>query len=209
MTGEPNRLLLALHGLRLKGFAESKVIADLVGVPEDQIGASLAGAADSGFAIYRDGNRTGWTMTKEGRAENERLLAAELDEAGFRDEVVGHYQAFLTLNPRMLATCTAWQVRDQDAQVMNDHSDPVYDADVIGNLEQIDSEVQPICEALCKLFDRFGNYGPRFNFALDRLRGGDNDWFTKPLIESYHTVWFELHEDLLATLGIDRASEKG
>jgi hypothetical protein len=24
---------------------------------------------------------------------------------------------------------------------------------------------------------------------------------------SYHTVWFELHEDLLTTLGLERASE--
>ena len=30
---------------------------------------------------------------------------------------------------------------------------------------------------------------------------------TKPVIESYHTVWFELHEDLLVTLGLDRAAE--
>jgi hypothetical protein len=27
------------------------------------------------------------------------------------------------------------------------------------------------------------------------------------MIASYHTVWFELHEDLLATLGIERSSE--
>jgi hypothetical protein len=27
------------------------------------------------------------------------------------------------------------------------------------------------------------------------------------MIPSYHTIWFELHEDLLATLGIERGSE--
>ncbi len=27
------------------------------------------------------------------------------------------------------------------------------------------------------------------------------------MIDSYHTVWFELHENLLATLGIERARE--
>jgi hypothetical protein len=27
------------------------------------------------------------------------------------------------------------------------------------------------------------------------------------MIASYHTVWFELHEDLLCTLGIERSSE--
>jgi hypothetical protein len=36
---------------------------------------------------------------------------------------------------------------------------------------------------------------------------GQPEWFTKPVIDSYHTVWFELHEDLLCTLGIERASE--
>ena len=29
------------------------------------------------------------------------------------------------------------------------------------------------------------------------------------MIDSYHTVWFELHEDLLATLGLERAAETG
>ena len=43
--------------------------------------------------------------------------------------------------------------------------------------------------------------------ALRRVRAGEHDWFTKPVIESYHTVWFELHEDLLASLGLDRSSE--
>jgi hypothetical protein len=27
------------------------------------------------------------------------------------------------------------------------------------------------------------------------------------MIDSYHTVWFQLHEDLLNTLGIDRSTE--
>jgi hypothetical protein len=40
------------------------------------------------------------------------------------------------------------------------------------------------------------------------VQGGDLDWFTRPMIESYHTVWFELHENLLATLGIQRAMEQ-
>ena len=43
--------------------------------------------------------------------------------------------------------------------------------------------------------------------ALARLHAGDKDWFTKPLIDSYHTVWFQLHEDLLTTLGIERSQE--
>jgi hypothetical protein len=44
---------------------------------------------------------------------------------------------------------------------------------------------------------------------MQKLLSGELDWLTKPIMPSYHTVWFELHEDLLATLGIDRASESG
>ncbi|MDP9020051.1 MAG: MarR family transcriptional regulator, partial [Actinomycetota bacterium] len=43
--------------------------------------------------------------------------------------------------------------------------------------------------------------------ALRRVVAGEGDWLTRPLIDSYHTVWFELHQDLLDTLGIERGSE--
>lgn len=200
--------LLVLHGLRLKGFAEAGVIANHLGLSTDEVTEQLESAAGGGFARYRDGRRSGWSLTPDGRAENERLLAAELDAASAREAVREAYERFLGLNGQMLAVCTRWQVKDQKAQLMNDHRDPAYDRVVIDQLADIDSRVQPICAELGKRFERFGHYGPRFGFALEKLRGGDNDWFTKPVIESYHTVWFELHEDLLATLGIDRASEK-
>jgi hypothetical protein len=58
------------------------------------------------------------------------------------------------------------------------------------------------------LLDRFGRYEDRLSAAVARVEAGDHDWFTKPLIDSYHTVWFELHEDLLSTLGKERASEE-
>ena len=38
------------------------------------------------------------------------------------------------------------------------------------------------------------------------MRAGDPDWFTRPTVDSYHTVWFELHENLLATLGSSGAT---
>ncbi|WP_459547562.1 hypothetical protein [Nocardia sp. X0981] len=43
--------------------------------------------------------------------------------------------------------------------------------------------------------------------ALRRARGGEHDWMDRTDVDSRHRVWFELHEDLLATLGIDRRAE--
>jgi hypothetical protein len=205
--------LLVLHGLRLKGFAEANVVAALLRKSEPDVAAALASAADAGFALHREGRMTGWTLTPAGRVENERLLAAELDAVAgsgvrsARETVRSAYDRFLALNGTMLEVCTRWQVRDGDAQVLNDHSDPAYDAAVIDDLVRLDDGAQPILADLVPLLDRFTIYSDRFTHALERVRAGDQEWFTKPIMESYHTVWFELHEDLLASLGIDRASE--
>lgn len=200
--------LLALHGLRLKGFGEASVVAELFSLDESAVTAELEAAAASEFAMFRDGRRTGWALKPAGRVENERLLAEELDASGQRELVRGAYERFLALNGNMLAVCTRWQVKDQDAQVLNDHTDAAYDAAVMDELQGLDDGVQPICAELASVLPRFNVYAPRFVIALEKLAAGELEWFTKPVMESYHTVWFELHEDLLATLGIDRANEQ-
>jgi hypothetical protein len=60
---------------------------------------------------------------------------------------------------------------------------------------------------LAERLARFDGYGRRFRDALGRVQAGEVEWFTRPMMDSYHTGWFELHEDLLATLGIERAKE--
>jgi len=36
------------------------------------------------------------------------------------------------------------------------------------------------------------------------VQAGDGGWVDRTDVESCHRVWFELHEDLVATLGVDR-----
>ncbi|MCC6436955.1 MAG: transcriptional regulator [Acidimicrobiales bacterium] len=197
--------LLVLHGLRLAGFKPAEKVAELVGLAVEQVQPELDRLRDQGLATYREGRLSGWSLTPDGRAEGERRLAAELDEAGCRDAVRAAYEQFLTLNGQMLAVCTDWQMKDP--QTLNDHADADYDAKVIAKLAEIDAEVQPICARLGTQLERFAAYGGRLADALAKVQAGEADWFTKPMIASYHTVWFELHEDLLATLNIDRAAE--
>ena len=122
----------------------------------------------------------------------------------------------------MLLLCTDWQVLpvDHPAAVsasadsaqgdgarLNDHSDADYDAAIISRLEVLHGDLCGVLGQLCTAMARYDNYEPRFAEALSKLQAGDLDYLTKPMIPSYHTVWFELHEDLLATLGINRADE--
>jgi hypothetical protein len=159
--------------------------------------------------VRRDGRLSGWSLTPEGRAAHAGLVRAEVDAAGCLEPLDAAYRGFLKLNGDMLALCTDWQLRPVEGgeQVPNDHSDVAYDAGVIARLGTIDDAVQPLCRDLEGCLERFAGYADRLAGARRRVEAGEQDWFTKPLIDSYHTVWFELHEDLLVTLGIDRAAE--
>jgi len=200
--------LLVLLGLRLRSFASAAVIADTVGLPEADTEARLHGLADSGLARFRDGRTTGWMPTPEGRADGQHRLAVELGATGTGAIIDAAYRRFLAINQRMLDACTDWQLRPVDgAQVVNDHNDASHDRRVMAELADLDGRVQPIVADLAGALIRFGEYGPRLAVARAKVEGGDVEWFTRPTIDSYHTVWFELHENLLATLGIERGSE--
>ncbi len=201
-----------LHSLRVRGFLDASVAAGAAGMHVGEAEGWLAHLESEGHVRYRDGRMSGWMLTPEGRSRGEELLAEELEAAGCRDGVAEAYDSFLGVNQGFLALCTDWQLRMPEGEpaaepVVNDHSDPDHDAAVISRLVEVDEVVQPISAELASLLHRFDGYGRRFGEALERVLAGDHDWFTKPMIESYHTVWFELHENLLATLGIPRASE--
>jgi len=199
--------LLLLLGMRLKNFVEADVLAAMWGFAPADTEARLAALAERGLATHRDGRVSGWALTAEGRTEGERRLGDELDHTGTRGEIDAAYRRFLGLNREFLSVCTRWQVKDPEANVLNEHDDAAYDAAVVDELAGIDRRVQPICADLASYLARFAAIGPRFTAALAKVQAGENEWFAKPLIDSYHTVWFDLHETLLASLGIDRSSE--
>ncbi len=210
MAHDSDATTLTLLGLRLKGFGSAEAVAELVGLDETAVTSELEAAAGDELVMYREGGAvSGWALLPAGRAAGEKRLAAELDEAGARTVVTGAYEDFLDLNADMLALCTDWQVvrADDGSESLNDHTDDDYDAAVIARLHGLHDELTPILDDLGSKLTRYGRYPDRFQQALDRLEGGELEYFTKPIIPSYHTVWFELHEDLLATLGIDRATE--
>ena len=200
---------LVLHGLRLKGFAASTVLADLTGLAELDVDAHLDILRAEGLAQYRDGRITGWSLTPAGRTTHADRCRDEVSAAGCWEQVEAAYRDFLQVNQPFLTACTDWQLRPgpDGAQAINDHTDPGHDQAVIARLRQIHGSVAPICQSLSAVMVRFSPYATRLEHALERLESGEREWFTGALIESYHTVWFELHEDLLATLGIARDSE--
>ncbi|HEV2810899.1 MAG TPA: hypothetical protein VGV93_10955 [Acidimicrobiales bacterium] len=206
--GLPSRSV-TLHVLRIKGVAEAGALATATGFGMEQITSALADLVARGLAEYRDGVLTGWRPTAPGVRHDDAWLCRELEAAGARTALEEAYHSFLALNPELLRACTAWQLVDagDGSQTPNDHRDASYDAGVVAHLAEIHRRVQPVVLELSRHLPRFGPYRPRLQTALDRVRAGDGDWFTRPLLDSYHQVWFELHQDLLSTLGLDRTTE--
>lgn len=201
--------LLVLTGLRLTSFAPAERVAEVIGRDVDDVTKRLDALAGDGFVRHRGERTSGWLLTPAGRAEGEARLAAELDATGARPVVAGAYERFLELNRPLLDACTDWQLREVDGQqVPNDHADADHDAAAVAGLSAIDDAVQPVCAVLAGALERFASYGPRLATARQRVEAGEGDWFTRPTIDSYHSVWFELHEHLLASLGLDRSGER-
>lgn len=189
------------------GYAGEERIATAAGVGTLDALATLHALAADGLVSHHDGPFGGWTLTDAGRARDIEWVTAELASTASRDRVTENYVDFLDLNPKLLAVCHAWQVREVGGvHLANDHRDIDYDFDVIDRLANVHGAVQPILDSLSDQLSRFSTYRVRLRNAMKSVDAGDHGYFTDGL-ESYHTVWFQLHEDLLSTLGIERWSE--
>jgi hypothetical protein len=54
---------------------------------------------------------------------------------------------------------------------------------------------------------RLGGYADRYSAALASAQAGQRAWVDGPDRDSCHLAWIQFHEDLLATLGIERGSD--
>jgi hypothetical protein len=88
--------------------------------------------------------------------------------------------------------------------VANDHSNQDYDDSVIDRIGSIHEKVDIILERLGKKEERLNHYRDPLLHALEKSEDGEIAWISDATIASYHTVWFELHEDLLRVMGRER-----
>ncbi|WP_309133464.1 transcriptional regulator [Cellulomonas sp.] len=207
MTRDSSPELLTLHAVRVLGFADSPAVARRFDLEPAEADEALEDAQARGWVTHsRFADLSGWSLTDAGRAENERQLAAELAAVGAEAEVHAVLREFLPLNARLLRACTDWQMRPTptDPLAVNDHTDPAWDADVLVELEAIARGLAPLARRLEGVLPRFRGYDTRFRAALRRAGSGQHGWVDRTDLDSCHRVWFELHEDLLATLGIAR-----
>jgi hypothetical protein len=207
VTQESPPDLLTLHAVRIIGFADTSVIARRFRLDPAETAELLGDAEAYGWVSHAAfAGLEGWSLTESGRAENERRLAAELAAVDASDRVRELYRDFLPLNSRLLQACTDWQLRPVpgDRLAANDHTNADWDTAALDELTAIDHALAPLAGRLGDILTRLRGYDSRFTTALRRARAGEGGWVDRSDLDSCHRVWFELHEDLIATLGLDR-----
>lgn len=193
--------LRLFQAVRLKGRARPVDLAAAAQLSDGETARILGELAEAGHV---EETRERFRLTPSGRA----ALAAELDlerDGVDRAALTAGYHEFDDHNTALKDLMTRWQLKD--GATPNDHTDAEYDAAVIADLARLDAAFEPLLRRFVTLVPRLGHYPPRFAAALARIAAGDHGWFARPLADSYHTVWFELHEDLIGLAGLTRAEE--
>jgi pyruvate,orthophosphate dikinase len=174
----------------------------------DRAAASLhadAAAIESAIAANEPFFKTtprGYALTPEGRAwaaEQLRAEAAALAEGALEPV----YERFVPLNTLFKQIVSEWQIAG--AQGERSPDDVARLAASIGDLH---AQLSPLVVESGEVVARLAGYGRRFAGALAALQAGDATMLASPMKDSYHTVWFEYHEELIALTGRDRANEE-
>ena len=193
-----------LRALAVKGAVPADQLATAVAC-EPGLASSLAdGLLAAGLA---EASGFGCRLTGEGKLRASALFTADRDRLG-TDRAVALLEAFRVLDMAMKETVTAWQLRAGEGEpLINDHSDPAYDTQVLARLSGLHRDTLAWMAPLAAAFTRFGRYQARLNAALTKALDGDQKYVASPRVDSYHSVWFELHEDLIRLSGHQRSDE--
>lgn len=182
-----------LQHLAMAGIAETDEVVEATTHDTDTVRETLATLEREG-AVEDEGF---WYLTDAGEERLARLCRERFGDDQLA-ELRSLYAEFESLDGRMKACAEAWQ--DLDAAARGPSAAPV------GDLAAINDAVQDLFGEL----DRetraaYESYIARLDEAVERLMDGEDAYFTGTDVDSYHTVWFELHDDLLRTLGEERS----
>jgi pyruvate,orthophosphate dikinase len=178
-------------------------VADAVRSSVETVGPILDQLAIDGLVMTSAG---AFRPTDTGTARAAELQAADRAAMG-ADAATAALDDFLALDARMKETVTAWQLRDPAAQVLNDHTDAEYDRGVLDRLAALHADTVAWLVPLEPACARLADYRERLEAANSLAQDGDGRYVASPRVDSYHGIWFELHEDLIQLAGRTREDE--
>ena len=188
---------LILHALRIRGLLDADGLSVTTGVDAEEIAPLLDALVEDGALKLREGRLSGYQLTPEGKERHAAALEAE--RSGIDLERLADADAsFVRVNGPFKELCTEWQTSENRDRAATG-----------ARLHEIHGDALEAVAVAASTADRFSTYALRLDASLARFDGGDDTAFLRPMADSYHDVWMELHQDLLVTMGRERAVADG
>lgn len=192
--------LKVLQAVRLKGEVNAADLAATVDEDPATVAQAIASSTEAGLLLPAGRNLK---LSPDGRSRLEWLLKEERGGID-RPSMATAYEEFRSANADFKIVVSDWTLKDGEP---NTHEDADYDAEVLARLGQVHARVLKVVSTAAEQIPRLTGYADKLDAALAKIRAGDTAWVTEPVVDSYHTVWFELHEELLLAADVSPAGD--
>ncbi len=193
-----------LHTLRIKGSGTAADLAPVLFSTAERVDPVLQRLADEGLLKLGGGT---YRISDDGRWAADALLAADRERLGVA-RATAALDHLVSLDRRIKEIVTAWQMRTVDgAPVLNDHSDAAYDSGVLADFAALHRAAAGWLGAISDAPAQLDRYLARLDRAAARVAEGEHVYLASPRVDSYHSIWFELHQELILLAGRTRADE--
>lgn len=188
-----------LHALRVRGVATVEALAAGLGLDTAAVQQVVDASVETQHVKVREGRLAGAMLTPAGKARHVLLRRIHFDPTS-AEPLEAVYQEFLEPNQAFKQLTTDWQLRESSGTTREQ---------VEARLADLHAQVSDLLDRATQAFDRFGRYTQRLEQARTAFAAGMDDALARPMSDSYHDVWMEIHEDLLVTLGHARTEADG
>jgi hypothetical protein len=197
-----NETHLVMHGLAVKKHGTPEAIAGLLGLDPNEVKTVIGRLVEAKRAVEVQGK---YLLTPPARVALDSDYSHLYADLRANPQFKAGYEAFERLNGALKQLITDWQtVGIGGERVPNDHSNKDYDRKIIDRLGELHERAEVVLARLASALPRMRVYGEKLLQALEKAEDGAITWISDPKIDSYHTLWFELHEDLLRLMGRER-----
>lgn len=198
-----NPYLLTLHTLTLRQLADAEQLRAIVEQDPDDVKAALERAVEEKTALAARGS---YMITPAGREMLEGTYPDWFAQARGSDAVTAAMDSFEDgVNRQVLTLTTDWQtVEVAGERQPNDHSDTEHDSKIIDRLGGVLDKTEIVLAPLIEIESSVGLFLTRLGAALTRAESGETDYVSGVRVDSFHTVWFQMHEHVLRITGRER-----
>jgi hypothetical protein len=197
-----NELHLVMHGLAIKKHATLEEVAGILGLETETVREALKKLVATNRAVEAKGR---YLLTPAARMVLDSDYSFMYEGLRANPAFQAGYAGFERLNVVLKQLITEWQTISVNGErVPNSHDDKEYDGRMLDRLGDLHERAEVVLDQLANALARIRIYREKLSLALTRAEDGEIAWVSDAKIESYHTLWFELHEDLLRLMRRER-----